>query len=421
MFMSVSIIKNGTLYADKYYEMIRDRYPHPDDKDFQLGLTPFYFRKVDDHYISAFPLITGFLALPIFAIPLLLNIGVSWINLTFLSHVASALILALSGGILFLLLKNYLLRDKKLSMLLTATYLFGTINFALTSQALWQHGALQLFLLLSLLFLYQKKWFFSGISLGLAVLSRPTAAVMVPFFFLLLVNTIFNSEKDVKNIRINWQKLRTLLIFLLGLIVAATFFMLYTNKYYLGIQNNGYADQIFVGWLSKFPEGFLGLWLSPSKGILVYSPIFLLSFVGLFQVLKNKSWVKRENLLYLVSAAIVLVHTLILGRWKHWYGGWSFGYRMAADVIPFLVILLIPFITSHKFKRYRKLFLMLLIVSVIIEIYGMAFFDGIWHAAYDNGFKDTAWLWSIKDSEFIFNIRRVLVKMNMLEKACPKC
>ena len=45
MFIPVTIVKEKTIYADTYYEMIRNRYPHPDDKDYKKDLTPFYFRK----------------------------------------------------------------------------------------------------------------------------------------------------------------------------------------------------------------------------------------------------------------------------------------------------------------------------------------------------------------------------------------
>jgi len=118
---------------------------------------------------------------------------------------------------------------------------------------------------------------------------------------------------------------------------------------------------------------------------------------------------------------MVLTHTLILGKWKHWYGGWSFGYRMAADIIPFLVLLIAPFIKSEFFNKYKKVFIGLLVLSIAVEVYGLIFFDGIWHAAYDRGFTDTGWLWSLKDSELVFNIRRILVKLGRLEKACPSC
>ena len=32
MFLPVTILKEGTLYADNYYQMMVNRYPQPDDK-----------------------------------------------------------------------------------------------------------------------------------------------------------------------------------------------------------------------------------------------------------------------------------------------------------------------------------------------------------------------------------------------------
>jgi len=62
-----------------------------------------------------------------------------------------------------------------------------------------------------------------------------------------------------------------------------------------------------------------------------------------------------------------------------------------------------------------------LLISIAIQTSGLAFFDSIWHNAYDTGFKNTRWLWSIQDSEAAFNIRRLMVKIKILDKACDKC
>ncbi|MFC1621892.1 hypothetical protein ACFL13_00700 [Patescibacteria group bacterium] len=407
VFLPVTIIKEKTIYADTYYKMIRDRYPHPDDKDFQKDLTPFYFQKVGVHYISAFPLITGFLALPIYFFPIIFGLSITWVNLIILSKISSALIAAAGGGVLYLLLKKHFKVSEKKAMLLTGVYLFGSINFALISQALWQHGTMQLMILLALWFLYERKWFLTGIFCILALLSRPPAIAFLPFFGLLVL--------------LQKETFKDLVNFGLGLVPPILFFVWYTSTYYLGIENNGYAGQFLTGWLSRFPEGFLGLWISPSKGILVYSPIFVFSLIGAYLAVRNRGWRLRENFIYVISLCIVVLHTMILGKWKHWYGGWGFGYRMAADIIPFLVILLVPFIRSEFFEKYKNWFFGLLIFSVLVQVFGMIFFDGIWHAAYDLGFENTSWLWSIRDSEFIFNIRRVLVKLGYLSRACPKC
>ena len=94
---------------------------------------------------------------------------------------------------------------------------------------------------------------------------------------------------------------------------------------------------------------------------------------------------------------------------------------MASDVIPFMILLMVPYVKAPLFSVTRKLFTFLFVFSVGVQLFGIIFFDGIWHAAFDDGFRDTKWLWSIKDSELAFNIRRVLVKLKVLDRACPHC
>jgi hypothetical protein len=432
IFLPVTVLKEGTLYADTYYKMLLDKYPHPDDKSYVKGLVPFYLKKVvpsiglssdqslSPHYITAFPIISGLLAVPIYLIPVLMGINITWENLYVLSHLSSSFIVALSGGFMYLLLKKHFVSSKKKALLLTGVYLFGTVNYALISQALWQHGSVQLFTILGVYFLLNalsnetfdklSQYFWSGLFIGLAVLSRPTAALSYVLLFSLIY---FASRSSIKALFY-----RTFFYFL-GLVPVAVFFIWYNATYFLDIGNQGYSSQLGNSWLSKFPEGFLGVWLSPSKGILIYSPIIIFSLLGTFLVLRKSGW--RTNYKYAIFALIVLIHTLVIGKWKHWYGGWSFGYRMSSDIIPYLILMMVPFVESQWFEKFRKTFFILLAIAVLMQIFGIIFFDGVWHAAYDQGFENTSWLWSIKDSEIVFNIRRILVKFNLLEQACPKC
>lgn len=406
--------------------MMLERYPHPDDKNQERGLTPFYLKKIQTesgiHYVSAFPIISGLLMVPVYLIPLKLGMPITWDNLAILTHVLSSMLIAYTGYLLFKFLNEDLKLDNAKSNLLTITYLFGTINFALLSQGPWQHGTVELFSLLALRALYKKSWFLTAFYLGFAILSRPTAALIVPFFGLLMVYFI---SKNIENRTFEnfFRKINYLLnqfvMFVLGFVPPFLFFQWYTNKYYVDISNNGYSSQLLNSWLSPFPEGFLGMWLSPSKGILVYSPVILFSLIGLYLALKK--WRDERNLQFIIFGAIVLVHTLVLSIWKHWYGGYGFGYRMASDVIPFMILMMVPFVESKYFDKAKNWFILLLVLSVLMEIHGLVFFDSIWHAAYDKGFRDTSWLWSIKDSELAFNIRRILVKLGYLERACPQC
>lgn len=421
LFLPVTIIKDKTFYADRYYEYIRSAYPHPDDKNFEKNLTPFYLKKVGEHYLSAFPLVAGLIALPVFYVPVVSGMEPAFENLAVLGHITAALVVSLSGGVMHMLLRKYFFLDEFKSRLLTAVYLFGTINFALLSQALWQHGILEFFTLLSIYFLYSGfaksklnnavlATFLSGLFIFLGVITRPTAFLIVPFVGLLILEKYGRSARKL---------IFAGAAYALGAVPPFLFFLWYNGKYYLDISNQGYAKQLFAGWLSGFPEGFLGTWVSPSKGILVYSPVLVFALVGFWLAIRKGLW--RENFKYIVFGSIVILHTMVMGRWKHWYGGWSFGYRMASDILPFMILLMVPYAISPVFQKTKKLFYALFCISVGMEVMGIFFFDGIWHAAYDRGFRDMGWLWSIKDSELVFNIRRVLVKFGLLDKACPSC
>jgi hypothetical protein len=424
MFLPVTILKEGTLYADNYYQMMVNRYPQPDDKEQRLGYTPFYLKKIiagdQTHYITAFTIVPGLLAVPVYALPIIFGMDITWENLILLSHISASLVVALAGAVLYLMLKKHLLptiEDSKKITLILIIYLFGTVNFAMISQSLWQHGAVQLFTLLGILTLLNGiksrslfQFTLAGLCLSLAVLSRPTAAL----FAILLSLLILLAHKDSLK-----QSLKASIYLGLGVVPALLFFLWYNQVYFIGLENQGYAGQLFSSWFSPFPEGFLGTWLSPSKGILVYSPVLTFSLVGLYKAYKHKELEHRS--LYLFSGLIILCHTLLMGKWKHWYGGFSFGYRLTSDALPFFMLLLVPFLQGNIYPRLKKLVYALLAFSIFVQISGLIFFDGIWHNAYDRGFNDTSWLWSVRDSEAAFNIRRVLVKFGYLETACPKC
>jgi hypothetical protein len=417
VFLPVAIIKEKTLYLNSYYNMMIERYPHPDDKDQVRGLTPFYLKKIDNNYASAFTIITPLISLPVYFLPLKLGIPVTWENLIILSKISSSLIMALAGGFLYLLLKKQFSLDEKKALILTTIYLFGTVNFAMLSQSMWQHGTLQLFSILGLYFILDLvkspnfkpfSAFLGGLFYGLAVLSRPTVALALGLVGLFMLFKMGNFKSFFK----------AGFFTMLGLLLNVAFFLWYNNKYYIGIENQGYTSQLFGSWVSPFPISFIGTWISPSKGILTYSPIFLFSFVGFYLAMK-KGW--KENVQFIFYFLIVILHTLIMSFWKHWYGGYSFGYRMSSDIIPYLIILMVPFIKSQSFDKNKIVFWILFYISIFMQVFGIIFFDGIWHAAYDTGFKNTSWLWSVKDSELMFNIRRIMVKLKILQSACPKC
>ncbi|MEK7595144.1 MAG: hypothetical protein AAB443_00930 [Patescibacteria group bacterium] len=407
LFLPVALLKDKTIYLDNYYQMMLERYPHPDDKKATLGLTPYYLRKVDKHYLSAFPIMASLLSIPVYFIGFLLGADVSWESLVFLSRFSAALIIALCG-MLMKKIGEYFLSNKK-AALLSFVFVFATVNFASISQALWQHGVLELFSLLGVYFLLnsnknERNLILSGLFFGFALISRPTG--ILPY--ILLYPFIFS-----------FYKLKGISRYFIGSLLPIAFFLFYNQVFYMGISNQGYSNQVLDSWKTPFYLGFLGMFLSPSKGILVYSPVFIFSLVGFYRLLKENTYSKLEKNLFIFAAIVAFLHISIVSMWKHWYGGWSFGYRMASDILPYLSLLLIPYFSSEIYEKSKKYFYAVLIWSVGIELMGIAFFDSVWHAAYDRGYKNQWWLWSLQNSEIVFNIKRVLVKLKLINVVLP--
>ena len=396
IFTGISIVKEGTLNLDSYYQMMISKYPQPDDSN----LTPFYLRKINNHYLSAFPIMNTVLSLPIFILYVPFINSVSWNDIYLLSHLSGSFILSISCVALFYLFNRVLKSSTRNSYLLTAIYALATINLPLISQALWQHGAVQFFTILGIIFFLRERYLLSFMFLGFGILSRPTAGiVLLVLFIFLLVNKKVNLKLIINSA--------------IGFLIPVLFFLIYNYIYYTDLSNQGYASQLGNSWLGNFPESLIGIWVSPSKGLLIYSPIFIFTLIGIWK------GYKKDNLVS-ISFWIILLHTLVLSKWKHWYGGYGFGYRMISDVIPFFIIP-IWYLLENYYDKVKNGIIATFTISLIIQLSGLVFFDSIWHNAYDTGFKNTSWLWSVKDSEAAFNVRRVLVRFNILDKACEKC
>jgi len=396
VFTGISIVKDRSIYLNNYYEMMVSKYPQPDDST----RTPFYLKKIGDNYLSAFPILSSLVALPIFYIYLQFIPSISWNDIYFLSHLSGSFIVSLSSVLFYYLLDSILKFNKRTSILLVIAYSLATVNLPLISQGLWQHGVVQLFLVLGFIYFYKKNYFLMALFLGFGILARPTAAIV---FIILGIFIILMKDLNLKSAA----------NFICGILIPLSFFLIYNQVYYQDISNQGYAGQLFVSWMGNFPESFFGIWLSPSKGILIYSPVLIFSLIAIYKGFKKEEYLK-------ISFWVILLHTLVLSKWKHWYGGFGFGYRMISDILPFLVLPL-GFLLENYYDKVKKWFFITLVISIVIQFSGLIFFDSIWHNAYDTGFKNTSWLWSLENSEAVFNIRRVLVKVGFLEQACEKC
>ena len=131
-------------------------------------------------------------------------------------------------------------------------------------------------------------------------------------------------------------------------------------------------------WQTPFWLGAAGLLFSPSRGMLIYSPILVAAFAGAVLVWRDARY---REMRWLTLAVIALWTPAFL--WFDWWGGWAYGYRPLVDSVPLLAVLCLPALAS-LFDRpvWRAVFVPLLAWSVLVQGLG--------------AFAYSPWGWNVK-------------------------
>jgi hypothetical protein len=148
--LPLSLVSAHTTSLDRFAEWYRDT----------RHLNAVWFtRAADGHYYSSFPIALPLLITPLYA-PLAawdiprMPVGHAVLLARILEKISASLIAALSA-VAFLALAGKL-ADSRSAWILTVVYAFGSPTWTISSQALWQHGASELALILALLFLVRE-------------------------------------------------------------------------------------------------------------------------------------------------------------------------------------------------------------------------------------------------------------------------
>ncbi|MFA6272512.1 MAG: hypothetical protein WC693_05435 [Patescibacteria group bacterium] len=389
--LPISILKEGDFDLDEYVPARQD--------DFVWFVL---IETTDGHFISKYPVLSSILALPFYAIPHFLGIGFTTAIIITLSKISAAFITAISAILLLFIFRKYL--SEKWSVFLTIAYAFGTSSWTVSSQDLWQHGASQLFLILTVYLLLKPKksdlrFLLIGVVIGLSIAAR-------------YLNVIFGA---VYLIFILYKYRTKIFSTLLGVLVPLSLVLIY-QSYYLdnpfqtGYSCNAYSNRSFAcieGWYSEFWDGFGGLLISPSRGLFIFTPFLIFSLIGMWLIWKrNKKEVRDYNLLFKFTSIGVLIFVVVMSKWWAWYGGVTYGPRMLADITPLMMLFFIPLLRSELFKRkvVPAIFILLVVFSIINQFTGIIFWDGSWQKA-DTLSADHAWLWDWGNSQLIYYIK----------------
>jgi hypothetical protein len=98
-----------------------------------------------------------------------------------------------------------------------------------------------------------------------------------------------------------------------------------------------------------FAEALAGNLVSPARGLLVYTPLVLLSLWGLVLEARARTFTRLHGFLL----AAVVLHWLVISTFPHWWAGHSYGPRFFTDLVPYLTFFLVPVVRALGWRGER--------------------------------------------------------------------
>jgi len=295
----------------------------------------YAFRSVNGHYVSLFPIVTPVLVTPVYAV----SYALYYIfNLPFgdteafalaqlLAKTSAAVIAALAGVLVYITAKE--LFSKRIAILTTFIFAFATSTWSISSQALWQHGTVELLLIAMICIIVKnekKEWsgyiFILGVLSALYIFNRPPDAVLlIPVLAYVL-----------------WYHRSKIPYYVTGGLLSGLPFLWY-NYSLFGTVFGGYAENLSLFTLSPgFALHYLGLLIAPNVGLFVFSPVLLVSVLG-FLTLQKSADTKIRTLL-LLFGPVILLQVLIYSFFTLWSSSaaYCFGSRFLTGFVSVLCI-----------------------------------------------------------------------------------
>lgn len=307
---------------------------------------------------------------------------------------------ALTTALLYVIARRKL--PWMLAALLALTFAFATSAYSVASRALWQHGPSMLMLTLTVYCFVraeaEPRWArFAGVPLAYAYIVRPTNSLAVVVFTLLVL---------LRYRTVLWH-------FLFGAALVAMPFAIYNLHVYASVFSPYYVLQR-LGQSPHFWEALAGHWISPARGLLIFTPVVIFAVVGVGLKLKSRIVTALDMALVL----LILLHWLTIASFRHWWGGYSFGPRLFSDMMPLFVLLMLPVFQYLQNAEARPCLRALLGGGFAIAVLFSAFVHHqgatepatwMWNSeptAIDN---DTSRLWDWSDLQFLrgLNLRQL--------------
>jgi hypothetical protein len=225
---------------------------------------------------------------------------------------------------------------------------------------------------------------FGGFPSAFAVVCRPTDALLVAPIVLFVL----------------FHRTRQFLLFCLAGIPPILFQLFYNKVYFRDFFRTQWDVSQEYFWTTPIFQGILNILFSPGRGLFIYSAIFLFSFLGMVLV-----WRKSGDLLLRYLSVGVIANLLVYSKFFMWWGGYTYGPRLLADLSPILCFFLIPVTSLGKFRFTKIVFIVLAFLSFCAHGIGAYANDPFWNFETDIDLNPkAAWMWN--DNQLINAPRR---------------
>jgi hypothetical protein len=281
----------------------------------------------------------------------------------------------------------------------TALLAFGTSMYSIGGMALWTHGPAAFWLTAALYLLLvpaprARTGLAAGLALGAAAFIRGTTGV---FAAAAVVGLLW---------RRRWRPLLALLV---GLAPPLAGLLLYNRAYMGDTLLGGYAQD---DWQTRTPLGLglAGLLVAPSRGLLVYTPAFLLVPLGLWALLRRPAQGTPEQrgmiLLWLAATGATVV---FYARWWCWWGGWCFGPRFLCECAPLLCLLFAFAFASLRSAAARRGAAALIALSIVVHAVGVFGHTDVWNSRHEGPVPEVSRrMFELHDTQIEASLRHML-------------
>lgn len=289
----------------------------------------------DGRLVMAYPWPPALFLVPVAALADLIpgvdpgTVSISNPNRTWPYEVPIAALLMAGAAALFFRAARAAGSSSRAAVLATLALAFGTVWWSSVSRSLSQHAAAAPFIVLVLYLMTRSRhderfiaWL--GAAVAGAYVMRPTTALLVA-----IVSTW-----------VLWKHPRRFVPYLARAALVAVPFVIVNLVVYASILPPYYRSTDSFSSAVEPLTALAGLLVSPSRGLLWYSPLVLVGIAGFVTRARRRDLDSVDA----VFGLFVIGSFALAAAWPNWWGGSTFGPRLLAEIMPFFCWYLLPVI-----------------------------------------------------------------------------